>query len=489
MRLLVVALVLACAGVAYAHPAVTKPCTGCHEDAHKGEFGVRACGDCHTLASWSPSTFGVGQHQKYALDGRHVATPCSGCHTGPRPRLTFVIANKECLDCHSNPHGTKFAKELVEGGCAGCHTAGNWKAWRVDHSAWPLRGAHDRIACAACHPGKPADAPAAAFRGVSRACGSCHDDVHAGQFASKDCTACHDSNSFRGAFDHTKTRYPLDGVHVDMACAKCHPSTQLRNGEQVVRWRLGYAECRDCHANPHPRVTQDCKSCHSATSWQGAAGGAGFDHAATGFALKGAHASTACGNCHATAGRPATACESCHRDSHQGRLAGACAECHTAVAWSDTRSLEQHRRTRMPLTGRHAVIDCADCHRRQGERTWSDVPVDCYACHRTAYVNATQPDHDGATPLSRDCARCHQTIAWTPAKNPTLLRSLDHRAFPLSGAHRTADCGSCHVDERRRALVRCDGCHTTAKVRGQHRAPVSAAAADCLRCHPRGVRR
>ena len=40
-----VALVLACAGSAFAHPAVTKPCKDCHEDAHKGEFGAGGGGD------------------------------------------------------------------------------------------------------------------------------------------------------------------------------------------------------------------------------------------------------------------------------------------------------------------------------------------------------------------------------------------------------------------------------------------------------------
>ena len=62
-----------------------------------------------------------------------------------------------------------------------------------------------------------------------------------------------------------------------------------------------------------------------------------------------------CGRCHTGKAKPATTCEGCHRDPHQGRHDGTCAECHTAIAWSDTNTLEQHRRTRMPLTGRHAL--------------------------------------------------------------------------------------------------------------------------------------
>lgn len=493
---LVVAACLAFGRVAYGHPAVTKPCASCHEDLHRGELGTR-CDGCHTTTAWAPSTYGLAQHVKYPLDGRHVGTPCSGCHRGERPRVTFVIPQRDCLDCHANPHGTKFSKEMVEAGCVACHTTGTWKAWRVDHRAWPLTGGHTRTACAACHPGTDPAAPASAFRGVPRACEQCHDDTHAGQFRGvpvKACTDCHSTETFRGPFDHARTRYPLEGVHADLACVRCHPTTDLRNGERAVRWRLGYAACSACHASPHPRIavtTIECSACHGSTSWKEISGaGAGFDHATTGFALRGAHASTACMGCHAKGTRPPSACEACHRNTHQGRLTGPCAECHTAVAWSDVRTLEQHRRTRMPLTGKHAILECTACHRRQSDRAWSDLPVDCFACHGERYRRA-QPDHDGPLAFSRNCAQCHFTVAWSPAFDPTLLRaSTNHDAsFVLAGSHRATECASCHVDERRRKLVRCDGCHTTGALRTQHRTRITAVAADCLRCHPRGARR
>jgi hypothetical protein len=100
-------------------------------------------------------------------------------------------------------------------------------------------------------------APAAAYRGIARACEGCHDDVHAGQFRQtppvKGCNACHDVESFRvaGAFDHATTRYPLEGKHKPLACDRCHTRELLRNGTSAVRWRLGYLQCKDCHANPH----------------------------------------------------------------------------------------------------------------------------------------------------------------------------------------------------------------------------------------------
>ncbi|HET7501567.1 MAG TPA: hypothetical protein VFK02_11205 [Kofleriaceae bacterium] len=249
----------------------------------------------------------------------------------------------------------------------------------------------------------------------------------------------------------------------------------------------------------------DCSACHTADSWRLAqgAGASGFDHDRTGFPLRGAHVQTGCGGCHnAQRGgpRPTASCDGCHRDPHRGRNDGTCEECHVATAWSDTRTLEQHRRTRMPLTGRHALIDCTACHRRSGERATSDVPADCYACHRTEYHAITvHPIHDGSDgtqPFSRDCGLCHRTSGWQPAiANPDGLAAAvaraghDARFVLTTGSHRAAPCAACHLDARRTRLVRCDGCHQDTALRAQHRMPVARAATACLGCHPRGAAR
>nr|MBA3540822.1 hypothetical protein [Deltaproteobacteria bacterium] len=490
-----------CARVASAHPVIDKPCKACHPDVHHAEFAARDGGDCkgcHAITSWTPATFGAAQHAttKYVLDGKHVGTPCSGCHpAGASKPRSFLVAQAECLDCHENPHGLQFAARQANGGCAGCHTTTAWKQWKVDHKVWPLADAHARAACASCHPGKGIDAPIAAFRGIAKTCKGCHVDIHAQQFTltapAKDCASCHGTNRWETPkFDHVKTRYALDGVHVDLACASCHRPTKLRNDDRVITWRLGYAECKDCHANPHPKVGMDCKGCHAATSWKPTArGGAGFDHDATGFGLRAAHAKAACTQCHTgTRSLANNTCQSCHPDPHLGRMAGQCFECHTAVAWQDVGMFDQHRRTRMPLTGKHAVIECSACHKRQAERTWRDLPTDCFGCHAQSYQTAKTPDHDppGGPLLPRDCARCHVTTGWAPAIDPakvTRLAATEHdRVFALStGSHRTATCESCHVDRARTRAVRCDGCHTPSTLRAQHRQPVTPIASACLR--------
>lgn len=237
-------------------------CTSCHADEHAGEFTKQRggeCAQCHTLAGFTPTTFGLAAHATTAfpLTGKHVATPCGSCHTSPRPRKDFTLAKRACADCHADPHGGQFAKELAQGGCATCHTSADWHQSKIDHSSWPLEGAHAQTACAACHGAKEQGAARAAYRGIPRTCEGCHDDIHAGQFAAtqpvKACKSCHTATTFQIArtFDHRNTSYPLDGKHQTLACASCHTATTLRNGSSTIRWRLGYHQCKDCHASPH----------------------------------------------------------------------------------------------------------------------------------------------------------------------------------------------------------------------------------------------
>jgi hypothetical protein len=242
----------------------------------------------------------------------------------------------------------------------------------------------------------------------------------------------------------------------------------------------------------------DCSACHTSESWKlaGNAGKSGFDHDKTGFPLRGKHRQTGCQECHNGA-KPTESCDGCHRDPHQGRMDGQCYECHTAVAWTDVQQLEQHRRTRMPLTGKHAIVECNACHKRQAERTFSDLPTDCYSCHSPA----THPNHDGTdesgsmTPFPRTCGMCHNTITFAQAFTdpstvmPRVQQSLKHDvSFTIStGVHRAASCADCHVDRRRPRAVRCDGCHADAQ--SKHQNPIAMVASACLSCHPRGTRR
>ena len=239
-------------------------CIDCHADKHKGEFASHAqgeCAPCHAVEGFAPTLFGVPQHShtRFALEGRHRAVPCSGCHPGPAPRLDWKNPKLNCADCHANPHGHQFDAEMAQGGCAHCHNVEGWGQVKVDHSIFPLLGAHARAACSACHDPTPEDKLAgkgASWRGLPHECEGCHADEHGGQFRSapaKGCNSCHDNDAFQlPNFDHaTMTGWPLEGKHVGLECDKCHKQERRKDGVMSVRYRLGYHACRDCHADPH----------------------------------------------------------------------------------------------------------------------------------------------------------------------------------------------------------------------------------------------
>ena len=509
-------------------------CLACHQDRHAGAFVARGGGDCaacHTVGGFSPTLFGVTEHATtaFALEGRHQAVACAQCHAGPRPRLAWKVPGpKTCATCHANPHGEQFAAEMAKGGCASCHSPDGWSRPKIDHSTWPLVGVHATTACERCHVVSDAERRAgrgAAYRGVPRACDACHEDVHAGQFRltapKRTCEACHDPTTFKvKAFDHAgQARWPLEGAHAPLACVRCHPREALRNGVEAARFRLGYRACKDCHADPHVAAARggksitadlDCVACHSVRGFRQLAGAgpavtaAGFDHAGTGFPLTGGHRATACTSCH-HGPPPPRACAGCHRDAHEGRLGDACSDCHGSTSFRDVRALERHRRTRLPLTGMHALLECSACHQRRDGRSFSGVPADCVACHEDEYRGEIHPRHDGTTgspAFPRACGQCHRASSWSPAYfvPGTLTRALgappEHELrFPIrTGRHRGLACASCHPQPERPRRVACTGCHAHApdRLRAAHARVTGAvlgAARACLGCHPAGASR
>ncbi len=243
-------------------------CSDCHRDVHKGQFADRnagACEACHTLDGFAPTLFGVALHAstRFALDGGHEAAPCGSCHTGKAPRVEWQLPKQACADCHENPHGTQFRKEMTAGGCGACHNALAWDIPNIAHDTWPLTGAHVKVRCDQCHTPSEADKRAGSgvsYRDAPRECEGCHEDIHLGQFRltepQKECLVCHDTKSFKlPDFDHEEsTGYVLEGKHEKVKCLACHLPTQLQSGETTALWRLPYDDCKDCHKNPHVEV-------------------------------------------------------------------------------------------------------------------------------------------------------------------------------------------------------------------------------------------
>jgi hypothetical protein len=240
-------------------------CADCHADNHKGEFARLdrgECKACHATAGFRPTLFNAASHfsTAFPLVGKHGAVACSACHVNPRPRVDLHVKKKACAECHENPHGTQFAAEMAQGGCAHCHQPIGWKLPKIDHSTWPLTGVHATAMCESCHHPTAEDRKSgrgSSYKGVPRNCYGCHDDVHLGQFRLTapvvDCDKCHTPKAFKiPTFDHLAgAGWALTGEHAKLECAKCHRATKLKDESVTTRWRLPSSDCKFCHANPH----------------------------------------------------------------------------------------------------------------------------------------------------------------------------------------------------------------------------------------------
>ncbi len=129
-------------------------------------------------------------------------------------------------------------------------------------------------------------------------------------------------------------------------------------------------------------------------------------------------------------------CVSCHTD-HKGRDAD--------VVKLDRKKFD-HKLTDFALLGKHATVECEGCH--AAGKTFHEAQTECDACHRK------DDRHHGN--LGAACADCHSATSWKDVR-------FDHDAatqYPLTGAHATASCTSCHADEHyKNTADTCNGCH------------------------------
>jgi hypothetical protein len=232
------------------------------------------------------------------------------------------------------------------------------------------------------------------------------------------------------------------------------------------------------------RFTLDCGRCHTPEGWHSLRRQPDFDHAQTGFPLRGAHARAACRDCHRDLvfGRAGTECAGCHADVvHHGELGADCARCHDESDWRRSAQLRQeHQQTRFPLLGRHALIDCDACHQREGRDEYAGLPLDCVQCHAGDYAAARAPDHR-LLGLPLECDLCHSSahLWWSDAV-------FQHTStFPLALGHAVENCGACHTPSTPFPDGQdCFGCHEQDYVRTTRPAHARAGfPTDCTLCH------
>ncbi|RMI00124.1 MAG: cytochrome C [Calditrichaeota bacterium] len=291
----------------------------------------------------------------------------------------------------------------------------------------------------------------------------------------KNCTKCHETGK--------KISPPK--------CLDCHTLLQER-----IRAGLGlhaqpdHRQCADCHSDHHGR---DFDMVH----WEG--GMENFDHDLAGYPLEGAHARVECRDCHQPKYIPNPAplrekkkdlrrtflgldtdCLSCHVDEHRRQFIAACLDCHHMAAWKPAPRFD-HDNTNYPLTGKHALVECIQCH---PVITDNRFPEDnsfqkftgiafarCTDCHEDVHRGRLGPN----------CESCHHTGSWRMAEPAAF--DHDKTRYPLRGMHRRVACEKCHPPGkplRGLKFARCMDCHSDYH-RGQFARRASRG--KCEECH------
>ena len=444
------------------------------------------CQQCHSSDSWAGARFDHGALTGFPLTGAHASLDCTACHVGGKYQGTPT----NCVSCHLKDFNGAKDPDHVKIGfpqtCAQCHATTTWLGATFDHAStgFALSGAHATLNCSSCHSGGTLTA-------ANTSCVSCHlnDFNHttnpnhvAGGF-SQQCTICHNTTAWQPAsFDHSKTVFPLTGAHTTVPCTSCHVGGQYSSAQTA---------CSGCHMTDYQKTTNPshltvafpttCNQCHNTSSWAGAT----FDHSTTGWALTGAHASQPCSSCHAGAMLTAanTQCSNCHLTDYQKTtnpnhisvgFPTDCSVCHSTVNW--TGATFDHTTTGWALTGAHTTLACSSCHKGV---ILSSANTACVSCHLNDFNGTTNPNHVAAQ-FPQQCEVCHSTSVWQPS-----TFNHNNTVFPLTGAHTTVPCASCHIAGRYAGTpTDCYSCHKTDYQGVTNPNHVAAGfPTTCLTCH------
>lgn len=297
------------------------------------------------------------------------------------------------------------------------------------------------------------------------------------------CQNCHTYTSWKPIrahpeFNHDQTGYPLRGMHEKVGCTECHVNPVFSKVS---------THCSDCHADIHRgQFGSNCESCHSVKGWEISL--AAIRNHENRFPLVGAHALLDCDACHKNAATGqfvglSTACYSCHQQDFKTTVIDhvalgfptTCDSCHTMDTWFNAK-FDHLKYTGYALTGAHATLPCTACHINN---VFAGTSTDCYSCHAADFAGTTNPSHVQLG-FSRDCGTCHSTSAWSPA-------TFNHNttSFPLTGAHMTVPCTSCHTNNNFTSLpTACYGCHQADFTGASSPNHVSSGfPTDCTLCH------
>ncbi len=396
---------------------------------------------------------------------------CNACHK-------FFQQSKQndmCLDCHDHENVKKDIADkkgfhgripdINEKDCSACHREHvgrdadimmlDTQTFNHEETDFVLRGSHLSVQCRGCHK------PEKKYHEAKHKCIDCHEEnePHKGKLG-KVCNSCHRESAWSDfQYDHSKTKFELEGKHKGVQCRDCHPQE---------RYIATPKECIACHKSDDKhqgRFDEKCDECHKPSGWAQQ----GFDHDKdTKFKLTGAHKTALCNQCHkedenAYDEKRSRECYACHRlnDEHKGQFGKKCQDCHNTKAWGKNKF--DHDETDFPLKEKHKEVPCRDCH--PGD-VYEELSTVCFDCHKPDDV------HEGNQ--GEVCEECHNEKGWVGST------VFDHNVFefPLLGAHAALACEECHDSTNfAETKFQCYACH---KEDDPHKRKLST---ECGVCH------
>ena len=339
--------------------------------------------------------------------------------------LTSAHANLEgvqnCTKCHT------IGKTIANDRCLSCHT-------EVSTRVQAKKGYHATVS--------------------SQPCATCHSEHHG-----RDFSIIHFD---RSKFDHNTTGYPLIGKHVGVSCDSCHVRSRISASDirsLLDKRRTTYMGmervCKNCHTDQHRgQFTNTCDQCHTENGWKPASK---FSHDRSRYPLTGKHVKVECASCHNKKvpnteavlyrGLAFSTCNDCHQDPHRGKFTQPCTACHTTLAWQQMSGKEfDHARTRFPLLGAHAKLQCASCHAKSPRDRNASGELGFHVTRFQACADCHADAHAGQFAHRQDkgrCESCHDEQSFTLVTYTV----EDHAKSPfvLTGAHVATPCVACHV--------------------------------------------
>jgi predicted CXXCH cytochrome family protein len=429
------------------HSDFEKQCVYCHEPL-KTDLATK-CIICHPEVNQQVQK-GEGVHSRVSN-----VNNCASCHPEHRGRgfdptkAAYLLYDHSKTNFSLNWHQENFDTTPMQ--CEACHINGNV-------------GAVENQICLDCHASHDTNFAQAHTRDYGSNCQGCHDGVDRMQ-----------------DFDHDQTGYTLESKHAHVTCIGCHTSDNLSNTPN---------KCKDCHAESklHQGLFDStCNLCHTPEGWSPATvDNKPFSHFSTaGFSLERHQVDYGnqiiiCTTCHNSNLQTIEiqTCVDCHNmndqafmTDHLQQFGSECLVCHDGV---DRLSNFDHSNF-FPLDGKHAAIQCSDCH---VNNVYRGTPEECWLCHE-------EPDiHTGLFGL--ECGYCHNTEAWSPA-------SLAQHTFPLNHGlndiNTQLKCDACHGTNY--VEYACYNCHDHQQVditkKHLEEGITEQELPECAKCHPTGT--